>query len=135
METETRNIIFFDGVCNLCNGAVQFILKRDKTEVFSFASLQSEFAQAHLRNFPNLPKDLDSIVYSEGGKTWYKSAAVFRIAKKLGGIYRVVNIFRVLPGSWNDKLYDYIAKNRYRWFGKKESCMVPDPALKSRFLD
>jgi len=134
MSQNKRNIIFFDGVCNLCNGAVTFIIKRDRKNQFHFASLQSEFARDFLSNFPGLPPGLDSIVYVEAGKAYYKSAAAIRIAVKLGGTYKVAVIFKVLPRKLGDRLYDYIARNRYKWFGKRESCMVPDPSLQSRFL-
>lgn len=135
MQQEARNIIFFDGVCNLCNSSVQFILKRDTRQQFHFASLQSDFASDYLKSFTNLPENLDSIVYVEGNNAYYKSTAVFRIAHRLGGLYRFVNIFKVFPRKFTDWLYDLIADNRYRWFGRKESCMVPDPSVKSRFLD
>jgi predicted DCC family thiol-disulfide oxidoreductase YuxK len=135
MSENKKNIIFFDGVCNLCNGAVSFIIKRDKKNQFQFASLQSEFAEDFLSNYPELPPDLDSIVYVEEGKIYFKSAAAIRIARKLGGIYKMAAIFKLLPRKLGDRLYDYIARNRYRWFGKRESCMVPDPSLRSRFFD
>lgn len=134
MSQNKKNIIFFDGVCNLCNGAVTFIIKRDKKNQFHFASLQSEFARDFLSGYPELPPDLDSIVYVEGGKMYYKSIAAIKIALKLGGIYKMALIFRVLPRKLSNWLYDYIARNRYKWFGKRESCMVPDPSLQSRFL-
>ena len=127
-----RHIIFFDGTCNLCNGAVKHIIKYDHHHVFKFASLQSDFAQAHLRAYPTLP---DSIVLWHEGDISTKSTAALRIAKILGGAHSLLVIGFLLPQFMRDWMYDYIAKNRYRWFGQKDQCVVPNKELQARFLD
>jgi len=133
---ENKKIILFDGVCNLCNGFVQFVIKHDKKDDFRFASLQSEYGrkvQNHLGiNFSN-PKSI--ILYQPGVAYFKKSEAVFEIIKKFGGFYRVFIIFNVFPKIFIDLIYDFVAKNRYKWFGQKDQCMLPTLELKSKFLD
>lgn len=127
-------IILFDGVCNLCNGAVTFIIKRDRKNLFKFATLQSEIAEELL--IAKLPDKelLDSIVLIENGKQYTKSSAALRIAKNLSGAYPLLYIFMVIPKFLRDWVYSIIAKNRYKWFGKKDACMIPTPELKKKFL-
>jgi predicted DCC family thiol-disulfide oxidoreductase YuxK len=127
------HIIFFDGVCNLCNGAVQFVLKNDKHNVFKFASLQSNFAQKLLieRNLPS--HDFDTIILLENGRIYTKSNAIFRIARKLPNFYWL-SYFSILPQAFTDFCYDIISKNRLKWFGKRESCWLPNKELNERFL-
>jgi predicted DCC family thiol-disulfide oxidoreductase YuxK len=128
-------IIFFDGVCNLCNAFVQFVIKRDKRSQFKFASLQSEAAKGMLpENFFSDAK-LSSVVLLEDGKVFSKSTAALRILRRLAGPWKLLYVFIILPPFICNLVYDIIAKNRYRWFGKKESCMVPTPELKHRFLE
>ena len=135
MEKAEADIILFDGVCNLCNGIVQFIIKRDPKAKFRFTSLQSESGQKFLRKF-GLPSDeFDSIVLIQGEQYFMKSTAGLRILKELGGIWKLFYFFRFLPLSFRDFIYDLIAGSRYRMFGKSESCMIPTPELKARFLD
>ena len=124
-------IVLFDGVCNLCNGAVQFIIARDKHQQFRFASLQSGFGQQYQQQVG----EIDSILLVEKGKVYYKSTAALRIARKLDGLWPVLFVFIVIPPFVRDFIYDIIARNRYRWFGKKESCWLPTPDLKALFLD
>ncbi|MEE1945589.1 thiol-disulfide oxidoreductase DCC family protein [Pedobacter sp. KR3-3] len=127
-------IILFDGVCNLCNGAVQFIIRMDKKEKFRFASLQSETGQKWLEQY-GLPMDsFGSMVLIIGDKYFIKSSAVLHISKELGGIFRMFYGLIVLPKPLRDFVYDLVAKSRYKLFGKNDSCMVPSPALKQRFL-
>lgn len=126
-------VILFDGVCNLCNGAVQFIIKKDTNSVFKFSSLQSDFSQNARKSLPNIPQSLDSIILLDQNKVYVKSQAVFKIIDSLPS-YRFLKVFSILPVFVTDFVYDIIAKNRYRWFGKQESCMMPDPKLTSRFL-
>ena len=131
-----KKIILFDGVCNLCDAAVQFIIKHDKKDVFRFISLQSELGQEITNYLGIYSSNLDSIILYQPGYAYYhKSQAVFEIAKDLGGIYSLSTIFSFLPSSIPDNMYDYIAKNRYNWYGKKESCMLPTNDLKAKFLE
>jgi predicted DCC family thiol-disulfide oxidoreductase YuxK len=127
-------IILFDGVCNLCNNSVQFIIKRDSAGYFKFASLQSETGQTLLKKH-HLNTDLNSFVLIENETAYVKSSAALRVCSKLSGVWRILSIFRILPPFIRDLGYDYVAKNRYKWFGKKESCMLPLPEWKQRFLD
>ena len=127
-----ERIIFFDGVCNLCNGAVQFIIKRDPSAKFKFAPLQSTQADQLLSE--KLTKSLDSIVLYDGGKEYTKSTAALNIAKELSGPWRLFLVFKILPKKVRDWVYDLVASKRYKWFGKRDHCMLPTPELKKRFL-
>lgn len=127
-------IILFDGVCNLCNGAVNFVIERDKKNVFKFAALQSEVGRELASKYEIDTAALDSIILIDGDTHYEKSTAALRIARELSGVYPLLYGFMVLPRFLRNAVYDYIAKNRYKWFGKKESCMIPTPELKSRFL-
>ena len=128
-------IVLFDGVCNLCSGFVQFIFPRDPEGRYRFASLQSDVGRALLSEH-DLPTDeLDSIVLIEDGECYVKSAAVIRIAAGLGGRYRLFAPFRYLPAAVRDRVYDFVADHRYRWFGKKDRCTVPSGDAESRFLE
>ncbi len=127
-------IILFDGVCNLCNGAVTYIIKRDKKNVFKFAALQSEIGQELISKFNIDTEKVDSIILIDGEKHYEKSSAALHIAKNLSGAYPLLFGFMILPKFIRNSVYDYIAKNRYKWFGKKESCMIPTAELKARFL-
>ncbi len=128
-------IIFFDGVCNLCNGAVQFIIKRDHREAFKFASLQSDFAKETLSGSALKVTHGDSLVLLENGKLYEQSTAVLRIAKKLPGLWPLLYAFIIVPPFLRNAIYRWVARHRYQWFGKQNQCWVPTPALKSRFLD
>ncbi len=128
-------IIFFDGVCNLCNSSIQFILKRDKNAQFKYSSLQSEFAQEHLADHYVDTGNLQSIVLKKGDRISTKSSAVLTITKSLSGGWPLFYVFMIIPKFIRDSVYDYIAANRYRWFGKRDECMIPSPELKSRFID
>ena len=131
-----KKIILFDGVCNLCSSAVQFIIENDKKDIFRFVSLQSDLGQEITTYLGISSADLDSIIlYQPGYAYYYKSQAVFEIAKELGGIYSINTIFSILPSSITDYMYDYIAKNRYKWYGKKEFCMIPTNDIKAKFLE
>tara|TARA_R110000851_G_scaffold77514_3_gene170738 strand:- start:254232 stop:254678 length:447 start_codon:yes stop_codon:yes gene_type:complete len=127
-------IILFDGVCNLCNDAVTYIIKRDKKNVFKFAALQSEIGQELTSKFNIDTSKVDSIILIDGEKHYEKSSAALRIAKYLSGAYPLLFGFMVVPKFIRNSVYDYIAKNRYKWFGKKESCMIPTAELKDKFL-
>ena len=128
-------IILFDGVCNLCNGAIKFIIDRDKKRQFRFASLQSDLGVQLLAERNIDPKKIDSIILIDPNVAYYfKSTAAIEIAKGLTGLYPLMSIFLVLPETLRDMVYDFIAKNRYKWFGKNESCMLPTPEERELFL-
>ncbi|MEH7503592.1 thiol-disulfide oxidoreductase DCC family protein [Neobacillus drentensis] len=127
-------IILFDGVCNLCNHSVKFIIKRDSFDYFKFASIQGETGQALLKKY-GLKGDLDSFIVIENEKAYVKSSAALLVCSKLDGAFKMLKIFRILPPFFRDFLYDLVAKNRYKWFGKEESCLLPSPEWKQRFLD
>ena len=128
-------IILFDGVCNFCNAGVNFIIKQDKKKVFRFAALQSEAGQ-QLANQYGLPKkDFESFVLIDNNKAYKKSAAGFKVYGKLPWYWKWTQIFWIVPRFITDAFYDFIARNRYNWFGKKEQCMIPTPDVRSRFLD
>ncbi|HPE83816.1 MAG TPA: thiol-disulfide oxidoreductase DCC family protein [Aequorivita sp.] len=131
---KSYKIILFDGVCNLCNGAVTFTIKRDKKNVFRFAALQSEIGQQLISKFNIDTSKVDSIILIDDEKQYEKSSAALHIAKQLSGAYPLLFGFMILPKFIRNAVYDYIAKNRYKWFGKKESCMIPTAELKSKFL-
>ncbi|MBQ4819248.1 thiol-disulfide oxidoreductase DCC family protein [Aquimarina sp. MMG016] len=136
MIQEGKKIILFDGVCNLCNNAVNFIIKRDKKDVFRYASLQSEIGQELIKDRGIDISRIDSILLINPGEAYYhKSTAALHIAKQLSAGYPLLFVFIVVPKFFRDWIYDIIAKNRYRWFGKKESCMIPTPELKALFID
>lgn len=130
------DIIFFDGVCNLCNGAVNFIIDRDRSGRFKFAALQSDFAKKKLALSGIEPHKLDSIVVvdSSNGKIREKSSAALHIARKLNGLWPILYVFIILPRFLRDGVYDIIAKNRYRWFGRTDQCRMPSPELNKRFI-
>jgi predicted DCC family thiol-disulfide oxidoreductase YuxK len=127
-------ILLFDGVCNLCHGAVQWVLAHDRAGRFRFASLQSETGLALLRQHGLEGAALDSVVLIDGGRAYTHSAAVLRAAQLLGGPWAALSVFRFLPRSWRDGVYNWVARNRYRWFGRQESCWLPRPEWKERFL-
>lgn len=130
-----KKIILFDGLCNLCDATVQFIIKRDTKDVFRFVSLQSDLGRELLQKLPIEFQLTDSVFLYESEKVFfYKSQAVFEIVKSIGGIYYCLLIFKLLPNTITNAVYDFIAKNRYRWWGKKESCLVPTKELESKFL-
>ncbi|WP_378187765.1 thiol-disulfide oxidoreductase DCC family protein [Aquimarina sp. W85] len=129
-------LILFDGVCNLCNSAINFVIAHDKKKVFRYASLQSKIGQEFLKERNLDTSKLDSIILVEPNIAYYhKSTAALEIAKHLSGIYSVLSIFLIFPKQFRDWIYDIVAKNRYRWFGKKDNCQIPTPELKSLFID
>lgn len=134
MSDILESIIMFDGLCNLCDGGVQFIIKRDSKCHFKFTSLQSETGQMLLRHYGISP-EIDSMILIENKKVYIKSRAAIQISRYLDGHWKYLSFFRVLPPFLSDLLYDTVAKHRYKWFGKKESCMVPTSEMKKRFLD
>jgi predicted DCC family thiol-disulfide oxidoreductase YuxK len=133
---KNKKIILFDGVCNLCNNAINLIIEHDKKDVFRFASLQSDLGQKLVLERGIDPDILDTIILIEPGIVYYeKSTAALKIAKDLSGGYSFMQYFLFLPKFIRDGVYNLVASNRYKWFGKKESCMIPTPELKGKFLD
>jgi predicted DCC family thiol-disulfide oxidoreductase YuxK len=131
-----KKIILFDGVCNLCDSAVQRIIKHDSKDVFRFVALQSDLGQKIIKHLGIDTQKTDSIIlYQPGFAYYYKSEAVLEIAKDLSGLFYFGTLFSILPTSLNNHIYDYIAKNRYKWYGKKETCLIPTKELQAKFLE
>lgn len=126
-------LVLFDGHCNLCNGAVQFVIKRDRKDLFRFASLTWPAGRDILARFPAF-RDVDSILVYKDGVLYDKSDAALIIARHLGGVWPGLAAFRILPKFFRDGVYGFIARNRYRWFGKKDSCMIPDRDVSHLFM-
>jgi len=132
-DTEDHAVVLFDGVCNLCNRSVQFIIRRDRFGYFRFASLQSEAAQHLLAEQWQTP-NVDSIVLIEKGRVYTQSSAVLRIAGRLDGLWKAAILLLIIPKPLRNLVYRFVARNRYRWFGKRNECMIPTPEQRSRFL-
>lgn len=135
MKTKQNDVILFDGVCNLCNNAITFIIKRDPKNRYRFASLQSNIGKQYLDKHQIDTNHTDSIVLIRGKHAYTKASAALRIALHLSGLWPVLIVFIVIPKFISNSIYDYIASNRYRWFGKRESCMIPTPEIKNKFID
>jgi len=132
---ENKSIILFDGVCNLCNTSVNFVIKHDKKAQFLFASFQSDAAKELLLHFNLKNLNTDTVILIEDHKVYDKSTAALKISKRLDSGFKAFYAFIIVPKIFRDWVYNFIAKNRYWWFGKRESCMVPSLDLKKRFLD
>jgi predicted DCC family thiol-disulfide oxidoreductase YuxK len=134
--SEVQNpVILFDGVCNLCNGSVLFILNRDPSGIFRFAPLQSETGKNLLSKF-DLPNDkLDSIILVENNEYYLRSTAALKILRRLGALWKIVYVFMLVPRPVRDYIYDIVARNRYKWYGKRAECMIPSSDIESRFLE
>jgi predicted DCC family thiol-disulfide oxidoreductase YuxK len=133
--TDYRPILFFDGECNLCNSSVQFIIKRDKKQQFLFAPLQSSRGKEAIAEVQQqMLKVPDSVILYYNGKYYSRSSAALHIARLLGGIWSLFYAGMILPRFIRDGVYEWIARNRYKWFGKRNECMIPTPELRSRFL-
>lgn len=128
-------VILFDGVCNLCNGSVLFIIKRDKQSKLKFASLQSDYGAVQMKRFNLLPSAYNSVLLIKDGRLFQKSNAALEIARMLSGLWPLMYAFKIIPLFLRDFVYDWIARNRYQWFGKKEECMIPSPEMKVRFIN
>lgn len=133
--TQPQALILFDGVCNLCSGSVQFVIGRDPAAYFSFASLQSEVGQNLLKQYDLSQQAFHSVILVKDGKVYQRSDAALEIAKKLSGAWPLFYGFKILPRFLRDAVYNLISKNRYKIFGKKDTCWIPTPELKSRFKD
>jgi len=134
--SEVQNpVILFDGVCNLCNGSILFILNRDPSGIFRFAPLQSETGKNLLSKF-DLPNDkLDSIILVENNEYYLRSTAALKILRRLGTLWKIVYVFMLVPRPVRDYIYDIVARNRYKWYGKRAECMIPSSDIESRFLE
>lgn len=133
---EIKNpVVLFDGVCNLCSSTVQFIIKHDKKKQFRFASLQSNFGQEVMKHFGLPVNELNSFILLEQGKIYTKSTGALRLTKKLDGLLPLLYAFIIVPPFIRNAVYSFVAKNRYKWFGKKEACWLPTPELRKRFLE
>lgn len=131
-----KKIILFDGVCNLCNGFVQFVIKRDKNDVFRYASLQSEIGRKLISERNIESEKLDSVILIDPGVAYFvKSDAALQIGHHLKGYRTISKILNLIPNGLRNIVYDIIARYRYAWFGKKDACMIPTPELKAKFLD
>ena len=130
-----QRIILFDGICNLCNNAVKFVLKRDKNSTFKFASLQSDVAKKLLHNKEVPDIDAGTFVLIENGIIFTRSTAALKVCKYLSGFWPLMTAFLFVPQLIRDWVYNLISKNRYRWFGKRETCMIPSPEVKNKFLN
>ncbi|MFK2824763.1 thiol-disulfide oxidoreductase DCC family protein [Bacillus sp. B190/17] len=126
-------IILFDGECHFCDSSVQFIIKHDPEEAFRFASLQSDTGKRLLAAY-QVPPDIDSMILIEKDKAYQKSAAALRICRHLKGVWKWLYVLILIPRPIRNTIYDFIARNRYKWFGKKESCMLPSPSVRKRFI-
>jgi predicted DCC family thiol-disulfide oxidoreductase YuxK len=127
-------VLLFDGVCNLCNNSVQWVLTHDRKAVFRFSALQSETGQRLLESFGRSPDGLDTVVLIDGDRIYTHSDAPLEIARRLGGFWQILYIFKMVPRPLRDAIYRWIARNRYRWFGKEDSCWLPQPKWKARFV-
>ena len=131
-----KKLILFDGVCNLCNNTVQYVIKHDKKDVFRFTALQSEIGKSIIEKYNIDTTKTDSILlYSNENGLKAKSTAALYIAKHLGFPNYLMSVFFIIPTFLRNWVYNFIAKNRYKWYGKKDACMIPTPELKSKFLD
>lgn len=134
MEFENKKIVLFDGVCNLCNSSVVFIIKRDKEDRFRFTALQETPGLSLIEKYGIDTRKTDSIILIDGDKAYSRSEAALRIALHLSSVWPLLYAFTIVPGFIRNWVYDIIARNRYKWFGRKDVCMIPTPELKSKFL-
>lgn len=131
-----KQLILFDGVCNLCNASIQYVIQHDKKDRFRYAPLQSTIGKQVLEKFKVDPSQTDSILlYSQENGLAVKSSAALKVAKHLGFPRNLLSVFLIVPAFIRNWVYDYIAANRYKWYGKKEECMIPTPELKAKFLE
>jgi predicted DCC family thiol-disulfide oxidoreductase YuxK len=132
--SQNDRIVFFDGVCNLCNGLVKFIIRMDRKELIKFSALQSEAARETLKNKGVDSDQLTSVAYLSGGIIYFKSSAILHVFKDTGGILKGFYLFILLPRFLRDAIYNFIADHRYKIFGRRDSCMIPDDKISGRFL-
>jgi predicted DCC family thiol-disulfide oxidoreductase YuxK len=129
-----ENLVLFDGVCNLCSALVQFVIRHDRVAKFRFAAIQSEIGKEIFQSHGLDAADLQTFVFIADGRMFVRSDAAIEVASRFGGAWRFFTVFRLVPRVARDWIYSVIARNRYRWFGRKEVCMVPTVEIKERFL-
>ena len=127
-------IILFDGVCNFCNGAVNFVIRKDKRSVIKFTPIQSVQGQQLLNQYGFPPSHLSSFIFIKNGNAYTQSTAALQVCKSIGGVWRLLYGFIIVPKFIRDGIYNLVAKNRYKWFGRKDQCMIPTPEVRQRFL-
>jgi predicted DCC family thiol-disulfide oxidoreductase YuxK len=130
-----KKIILFDGVCNLCNRSIQFIIKRDTKDEFRFATLQGEIGKSLIKDRNIDTSKVDSIILIEPGVAYYiKSTAALKIGQSFGGVWKIISVLNLIPSTLRNIVYDFVARNRYKWYGNIDQCMVPTPEIKAKFL-
>jgi predicted DCC family thiol-disulfide oxidoreductase YuxK len=134
-KPDNTAIVLFDGVCNFCDDSINRIIRHDKNNHFRFAPLQSETGKKLSHQYGIDPSKTDSIILVEDGKVYTRSSAILRITKSMNRLYPLMYGFLIVPPFIRDAVYDLVARNRYKWFGKKESCMIPTAAVRAKFLD
>lgn len=132
--TGVQHLLLFDGVCNLCNGTVQFLLRADRRKKLFFAALQSDTGQRVLQAYQFSGPPLQTVVFCSGPKYFTHSNAILEVCRVLGFPWSLLYLFKVIPRPLRDLIYRWVARNRYQWFGKKENCLLPTPELRQRFL-
>lgn len=130
-----QDVLLFDGVCNLCNNTVNFIIDHDPKGKFKFAALQSEFGETKLKELNLDKEDFDSIVLLSEGKAYSKSTAALKVSRHLTGLWPALYAFIVIPAFLRNLIYDLVARNRYRIWGRRDQCRIPTPELKQRFIE
>ncbi len=131
---KNHKIILFDGVCNLCNTSVNFVIRKDKNDLFRFAALQSDIGKEYITKFNINSTETDSIILIDQEKAYIKSTAALYISRSLSGAYPLLFSFIIVPKFIRNWVYDFVARNRYKWYGKREVCMIPTPELRAKFL-
>ncbi len=130
-----KPLVLFDGVCNLCDSAVQFIIRHDKKNKFLFASLQSDTGQKLLQQYKLPITEFNSFILLQHNKVYTRSTGALKVARNLNALWPLLYLFIIVPKFIRDGVYNWVAKNRYKWFGKKDKCMIPTQQLKARFLN
>lgn len=130
-----KQVLLYDGVCNLCNGMVRFVIRWDRKNKIQFASLQSETGKSYLEELGLPTDDLDTLVYVKAGRHFTRSSAVLEIVKDMGGFWRLLYVLIIIPRCLRDPVYRLVARMRYRVFGKRDNCRLPSPEIQERFLD
>jgi predicted DCC family thiol-disulfide oxidoreductase YuxK len=130
-----KPVVLFDGICNLCTGSVLFAIKRDKEAKLLFSSLQSPFGQSQLTKYGLPLGEFNTFFLLKGEKIYSKSDAALEVVRELNGLWPVLYIFKIVPTFIRNAVYDFVSKNRYKWFGKKNACMIPTPELNARFIN
>lgn len=128
------NIVLFDGVCNLCNSSVRFLLRIDKEKVLKYAHLQSDYANKLAGKFKLSSQHFDSVIFIADNTPYLRSKAVFEIFRVIGYPWKILTVFKILPADITDRIYDYISRHRYKWFGRREVCKLPSDELLDRFI-